>query len=54
MGKKEKRKIANRIVQERNKRKIKTLELAEIIRTIVPKNLKKDPTQELSKQLESL
>ena len=38
------RKIANRIVQERNKRKIKTtLELAEIIRTIVPKNLKKDP-----------
>ena len=38
------RKIANRIVQERNKRKIKTtLELAEIIRTIAPKNLKKDP-----------
>jgi 16S rRNA (cytosine1402-N4)-methyltransferase len=38
------RKIANRIVQERNKKEIKTtLELAEIIRTIVPKNLKKDP-----------
>ena len=38
------RKIANKIVKERNKRKINTtLELAEIIRAIVPKNLKKDP-----------
>ena len=38
------RKIANKIVKERNKRKINTtLELAEIIRAIVPKNFKKDP-----------
>ena len=38
------RKIANKIVKERNKRKITTtLELAEIIRAIVPKNFKKDP-----------
>ena len=38
------RKIASKIVKERNKRKITTtLELAEIIRAIVPKNLKKDP-----------
>ena len=38
------RKIANRIVKEREKRKITTtLELAEIIRAIVPKNFKKDP-----------
>ena len=34
----------NKIVKERNKRKINTtLELAEIIRAIVPKNFKKDP-----------
>ena len=38
------RKIANKIVKERNKRKINTtLELAEIVRAIVPKNFKKDP-----------
>jgi len=38
------RKIANRIIKEREKRKITTtLELAEIIRAIVPKNFKKDP-----------
>ncbi len=38
------RKIANRIVKERKKKKINTtLELAEIIRAIVPKNLRKDP-----------
>ena len=38
------RKIANRIVKERKKKKINTtLELAEIIRAIVPKNFKKDP-----------
>ena len=38
------RKIANKIVKERNKRKINTtLELAEIIRAIFPKNFKKDP-----------
>ena len=38
------RKIAKRIVKERKKRKIKTtLELAEIIRALVPKNFKKDP-----------
>ncbi len=38
------RKIANRIVRERKKRKINTtLELAEIIRALVPKNFKKDP-----------
>ncbi len=38
------RKIANKIVEERKKRKIETtLELAEIIRAIVPKNFKKDP-----------
>ncbi len=38
------RKIANKIVKEREKRKITTTsELAEIIRTIVPKNLNKDP-----------
>ena len=38
------RKIANRIVEERKKRKIETtLELAEIIRAIVPKKFNKDP-----------
>ena len=38
------RKIANRIIKEREKRKITTtLELAEIIRAIVPKNFNKDP-----------
>ena len=38
------RKIAKRIVTERKKRKINTtLELAQIIRAIVPKNFKKDP-----------
>ena len=38
------RKIAKRIVAERKKRKINTtLELAQIIRAIVPKNFKKDP-----------
>ena len=38
------RKIANKIVQERKKRKINTtLELAEIIRAIVPKNSNRDP-----------
>ena len=38
------RKIANRIVTERKKRKISTtVELAQIIRTIVPKNFNKDP-----------
>ena len=38
------RKIANRIVKERKKKKINTThELAEIIRGIVPKNFKKDP-----------
>ena len=38
------RKIANRIVEERKKKKINTThELAEIIRGIVPKNFKKDP-----------
>ena len=38
------RKIANRIVTERKKKKINTtLELAQIIRAIVPKNFGKDP-----------
>ncbi len=38
------KKIANRIVTERKKRKINTtLELAQIIRAIVPKNFNKDP-----------
>ena len=38
------RKIANRIVKERKKRKISTtLELAEIVRAIVSKNSNKDP-----------
>ena len=39
------RKIANRIVEERKKKEINTtFELAEIVRAIVPKNFKKDPS----------
>jgi 16S rRNA (cytosine1402-N4)-methyltransferase len=38
------RKIAHRIVEERRKKQIKTtLELAEIVKSIVPKNFRKDP-----------
>ena len=39
------RKIANRIVEERKKKEINTtFQLAEIVRAIVPKNFKRDPS----------